>query len=87
MDFVEQARPAAIERGRVERGMREDALETLLGEDRAKGGRDRNSALGVESIGEVREKPIHCPTQTLARTHAPRTTMRERKASKAGKFR
>ena len=51
--------PAAIERFRVERGMRIKTLETVARQHRPERRRDRDPALGVEPVGAMRDKSVH----------------------------
>jgi hypothetical protein len=61
VDLVDQPLAACIERRCIERWIAINALKAVFGEDCAKGGWDRNAALGVDLIGECRDKLVHLP--------------------------
>jgi hypothetical protein len=61
VDFLEQRLAAAVERRRVERGLNEQPVEPVLGQNRPERRRNRDAPLGVEAVDEVREEEIHGP--------------------------
>ena len=58
VDFHEQPVASAIERRRVERRIGVDPVEPVLRQNLPKRRRDRNSTLGVETMGEVGEETV-----------------------------
>src|SRR6516165_759946 len=61
---------AAIESFRVDRRMNIKPFEPIAGQHRPKRRRDRNSALGIEPVGEMRDKAVHSPNPCLSRHDA-----------------
>ena len=53
--------PPASSAGAIERRITVDAVEAVLGEDCAERSGDRNATLGVDLVGECRDKLVHLP--------------------------
>ncbi len=51
--------PPQSSAGCIERGIGVDALESVLRQRLTEGGRNRDPALGVEAVGEMREEAVH----------------------------
>ncbi len=59
IDLRQELVAPAVERRRIERRMDVDALEPVPRQRLTEGCRDRDPALGVEAVGEMREEAVH----------------------------